>query len=272
MKLHHLVHSIAAALLLGTGGAGALSGDDDGGAVENANYDETGPLHLMITYRCDPANRPAFRTYLEEVADERLDELERSGRIADHAFYFNWYVDEVTWDAMLVVRFEDWTDVLHWREVERDHPGGLCAAGHALATPATTSSVDVLWESDPAAAREDSGDSVYLMIPYVYLGLVSEYRDYVKGYVIPQLDGWVEAGILRSYRVVLNRFPTGDRWKAQLMLEYRDVASFGRRKQVKDAVRERLRENSSWMEWSRIKRTIREELEPVISERLGADR
>lgn len=264
------MHSVAAAVMLAAGGMHATPDDAAHGPIKHADYDDSGPLHLMITYRCDPGDRAAFRTYLEGPAAERLAALEKDGRVADHAFYFNWYVDEQTWDAMLMVRFDEWTDVEHWRAVEREFPGGLCATGHGLATPQVTSSADVVWESDPAAAGEDTGDSVHLLIPYVYLGLVSEYRDYVDGYVIPQLNGWVESGILRTYRVVLNRFPTGDRWKAYLMLEYRDVASFGRRKDVKYAVRERLEQIPSWVEWARIKRTIRTELEPVITERLGA--
>jgi len=39
------------------------------------------PRNLIITYRCDPANRPAFRTYLLGEQRTALDKLKEQGAI-----------------------------------------------------------------------------------------------------------------------------------------------------------------------------------------------
>ena len=233
-----------------------------------ADYTDTGPLGLLITYRCEPAKRPAFRSYLEKEGLAQFEEWKQGGVLQEYQLFFNWYVDEGTWDAMVMLRFREYADVAHWKVIEESMPGGLSQEALKLATPKTTSSVDTVWRSPAEEAKADHRESVFLLIPYKYLVLVDEYKAYVDGYVIPQLDGWVKEEALRSYKVLLNRFPTGDRWGSMLVLEYKDHESFGFRKRVKNKVRAGLRDNPEWVAWSDRKRTIRQELEPVITERL----
>jgi len=52
------------------------------------------------------------------------------------------------------------------------------------------------------------------------------------------------------------------------MLEYKSIEAFGRRKHTKYKVREGLKDDAVWQGYSAIKRTIRQELEPVIADRL----
>jgi len=226
----------------------------------------TGPLELMITYRCEPARRPAFREYLETTMLARLRAWQAEGWLAEFRLLFNWYVDSKTWDAAAMLRFRDYPDVARWKAIEKGMPGGLCAEGLALGAPVQTDSADLAWKNP--GAGEAPAESVFLVIPYKYLGLVDEYKAYAAGYVVPQLEGWLQKGVLASYRVYLNRFPTGDRWGSLLVLEYKDIESFGRRNAVRAEVRAILREDPKWKAFSDVKKTIRQEAEPVIAEAL----
>jgi hypothetical protein len=198
----------------------------------------------------------------------RFERWKEEGVLAEYRLFFSWYIDEGTWDAMAMLRFDEFADVAKWNAIERTAPGGLPAAALELAVPVTTSSADIVWQNRGDEAKANHADSVYLLIPYKYLGLVSQYKEYVDGYVIPQLDGWVGHDVLESYEVLLNRFPTGDRLGAMLVLEYRNHEAFGLRKKTKNAVRVGLRQIPEWVAWSDIKRTIRQEREPVITDRL----
>jgi hypothetical protein len=237
-----------------------------------ADYTDTGPLSLLITYQCEPAHRPAFRSYLETKGLAQFRKWKEEGVLKDCQLFFNWYVDEGTWDAMAMLRFHQYADVARWKEIEETMPGGLSQEALKLAKPVTTSSADIVWQKPGKPGdevKEDRSESVFLLIPYKYLVLVSEYKKYVDAYVIPQLDGWLKEDVLKTYKVLLNRFPTGDRWGSMLVLEYKNLEAFGKRKQTKYKVREGLREIPEWKAYSDIKRTLRQEREPIIAELLN---
>ena len=227
------------------------------------DYMDRGPLGLMITYKCEPGRRPLFRDYMRREGLALFERGKKEGWLESYQFFFNWYVDRTTFDAAVLMRFHRYEDVARWKEIEEANPGGLYA-NFPHARPLETQSVDFVWENH-GAGDPDRRESVFLLIPYEYLGLVAEYKDYADCYVVPQLDGWIREGIMNSYRILLNRFPTGDRWQVMLVLEYKDLASFGRRKQVKWKVRRKLRQDPLWVYYAKIKRTIRQELEPVIT-------
>lgn len=231
-----------------------------------AAHAESGPKSLLITYKSTPANRPAFRQYLEGAGTARFEALKKAGRIADYQFLFNWYNDTLTWDAMAIIRFRDYADVAHWKTLERTSPGGLDAKGLALGEPVITVSADLLWE-DGAAAPPASG-RVFYVIPYEYREL-AEYKKYVDGYVIPQVQGWMREGILSRYRIFLNRYPVGASWDALFVYEYKDIDSFGQREPTIAKVREPLRKDPEWAALNAIKQQIRSESENVIADELA---
>jgi len=105
------------------------------------------------------------------------------------------------------------------------------------------------------------------VVPYDVANL-DEYRQYASGYVIPQMNGWLREGVLRSYSLFVNRFYTGKPWDALLILEYKDLDSFGRRESVKDKVRESLRSNPTWKALNENKRNTRTEKETIVAEEL----
>ncbi len=228
---------------------------------------EGGPRNLLITYRSTPANRPAFREYLQGPASTRLEALKKAGKIEDYQFLFNWYNDALTWDAMAVIQFKDYADVAHWNKLEQTSPGGLDASGLALGQPVITVSADLQWEAGDTVAA--GSGRVFYLIPYEYRDR-AEYTRYVDGYVLPQLKGWMKEGILSRYRIFMNRYPVGASWDALFMYEYKDIESFGEREPVIAKVRGPLREDPEWVALSAIKQEIRSESENVIADDLPA--
>jgi hypothetical protein len=233
-----------------------------------ARAEEGGPRQLLITYRAQPADRPAFRAYLQADEAARLDTLKRAGVLEGYQILFNPFVTTGTWDAMLILSFKDYAATSRWKEIERTQPGGLDAKGLKLARPLQTYSADLAWEagtSDPTAAR------VAYVIPYSY-GALDQYRAYVEGYAIPQLKGWMADGVLSRYAIYLNRYPVGEPWDALFVYEYRDLESFGKREATVAKVRATLKDDPAWKHWSDIKATLRSETENTIADVLVSGR
>lgn len=226
----------------------------------------TGPTHILITYRSEPANRPAFRTYLQHDLLARLEKLKHEGVLGSYQILFNPYTTAYTWDAMTILRFTRYTDTLRWNQIERTMPGGLDAAGLRLAKPTDTYCADLPWEGqadDPGPEQ----DGVYYVIPYEY-SAADQYRKYVDAYVIPQIKGWMQEGILSGYRLFMNRYSVGRPWDSLFVFRYRNLEAFGRRDEIIAKVRRTLVDQPEWKQWSDIKQTIRTESENTIAEAL----
>jgi len=225
-----------------------------------------GPLNLLITYRSAPNDRPAFRDYLRGEGLEHFAQLKKSGVIDSYQVLYNPFVQDGTWDAMLIAGFKTYTDTQRWKDVERTMPGGLTPAGQKLAHAITTVSADLTWAEtakDPGVAK----DGVYYVIPYEY-NAGDQYRKYVDGYVIPQVKGWLKEGVLSSYRIYMNRYPVGPTWDSLFIYQYRDLDGFGKREETVAKVRQTLKDDPVWKQWSDIKATIRSETVNTITELL----
>lgn len=239
------------ATVLGTGAAHAAESVD-------------GPRSLLITYRADPAKRPAFRHYLAHEEMVQLSHWKAEGRIQGYQILFNPFVTEDTWDAMLVLRFRAFTDTQKWIALEHDHPGGLAPEGLALAHPFNTYSADADWEGGDDSAAADA-NAIFYVIPYEYKD-EARYRSYLDGYVLPQVEGWMREGVLSGYRIFMNRYPVGKPWDALFIYRYRDLAAFGKRAATVSKVRATLQSNADWVKWSENKGDIRSETENTIAE------
>jgi len=226
---------------------------------------EDGPKNILITYRSKPADRPAFRRYLIETELNRLKGWKAEGHLANYQILFNPYVDQDTWDAMLVVEFADYAQAVGWKKIERDLPGGLDEAGQALAVPQQTYEADLTWSEGTVSADPSR---VYYVIPYEYRN-AAEYSDYVDGYVLPQVRGWMKEGVLTSYRIFMNRYPVGRRWDSLFVYEYKDDAAFGKREGTIAKVRQTLKDDPRWKALSDNKANIRSESDNTIAEALG---
>lgn len=229
-----------------------------------------GPRQLLIAYRAEPADRPAFRAYLKSREAALLQKLERQGVLSGYQILFNPFVQPRTWDAMAVLSFNRFGDTRRWLDIEQRDPGGLDAQGLKLAKPVSEYSADLTWDGE-AADHGPSDGHIFYVIPYSYLTSVGQYRAYVDGYVIPQLHGWIKSGVLSRYRIYLNRYPVGDPepWDALFVYEYRSLESFGRRDETIAAVRKALRADPDWRKLSETKSTLRTESENTIAESLA---
>jgi hypothetical protein len=215
---------------------------------------------ILITYRCRPADRPAFRNFLATQESHMLNEQKAHGMLRGYQILFNPVVTE-TFDALLILHLNGSDAVERWLELERSSPGGLSPAGLRLATPLMTYFADLQWEDqNPSPPGERS---VFYAIPYNYNSL-DQYKSYVDAYVIPQVQGWMREGILSHYAIYLNRYNVGPPWDALFIYEYRDLKAFGERELTIAKIRDTLRSNSTWQHWSDIKTTVRTESENTI--------
>ena len=226
----------------------------------------TGPTHILIAYRSEPANRPAFRAYLQHDMLARLEKLKGEGVLSSYQILFNPFTTAYTWDAMTILRFTRYADTLRWKQIEQTSPGGLNAAGLRLAKPIDTYSADLPWEGQVDDPGPES-DGVYYVIPYEY-SAADQYRKYVDAYVIPQVTGWMREGILSSYRIYMNRYSVGRPWDSLFVFRYRNLDAFGRRDEIIAKVRQTLVDQPAWKQFSDIKQTIRTESENTIAEAL----
>jgi hypothetical protein len=226
----------------------------------------TGPTHILIVYRSEPANRPAFRSYLQRDMLARLEKLKSEGVLRSYQILFNPFTTSYTWDAMTILSFTHYVDTLRWRQIERTSPGGLNAAGLRLAKPVDTYSADLPWEGQ-ADDPGPEGDGVYCVIPYEYAN-ADQYRKYVDAYVIPQVTGWIREGVLSGYRLFMNRYGVGRPWDSLFVFRYRNLEAFGRREEIIAKVRQTLVDQPAWKQLSDIKQTIRTESENTIAEAL----
>lgn len=229
-----------------------------------------GPKELLITYRAQAADRPAFRAYLLGEETALLEGLRREGVLKSYQVLFNPFVTTGTWDAMTVLSFTSYGATARWKDIERTRPGGLSAAGLKLARPLQTYSADLGWEA-AAADAGPPGQRVAYVIPYSYAAL-EPYKAYVDGYVIPQVKGWMAEGVLTRYAIYLNRYPVGDPWDCLFVFEYRDLESFGKREETVAKVRGPLRDDPTWKHWNDIKSTVRAESENTIADILSPAR
>jgi hypothetical protein len=226
-----------------------------------AQSNKPNATHLFVTYRCKPADRPAFLKLLRTDQLARLEQWKVDGAIADYQLLFNQFVDENTWDATLMLRFASYEQTARWRTIEQEYPGGLDQKGLALGTPVTSYLADLELS---AGAPGDRSKSIFVLIPYTWADRAS-YMDFIRVYGAPQFDAWVKDGAVASYGVYTNHHATGKPWDAMLVFEYRDIEALGRREQVKQASRVALAKEPAWRQASAGKAEVRTEHEVVMA-------
>jgi hypothetical protein len=188
-----------------------------------------GPIELIITYRCPPPRRAAFRQFLSENGIQRFEHWKQDGMLTDYRFLLNWYVDVDSWDAMALLSFTSYAQVARWKEIERLTPGGLVRDVLEMAWPLNTASADLTARS-MSADPQNPAASVYFVVPYDAAS-AGAFRDFTNATLIPQIKTWIGEGLV-SYRVYSNRYPGGKRWQGLLVLEYRDMDAFSHAKSL----------------------------------------
>src|SRR6266566_4977463 len=86
---------------------------------------DTGPLSLVIQYKCPPAQRAAFREQIENFGLSSFARWQASGVLAGYRILFSRYVDTNGWDMLALLTFNRYADIERWRKVEASSPAGL---------------------------------------------------------------------------------------------------------------------------------------------------
>jgi hypothetical protein len=238
-------------------------------ALAQEPYRATGPQSLVIAYRCNPDQRANLRNQMVRGGVARFEGWKTRGILKDYHILFNRYLDSETYDMVALLEFAKYSDVARWQEIEREYPGGLGEQTLKLITASVTSPVDAV-RAKSAATRPERGRSVYFLIPYDYLISTGEYIQYLDGYVIPQMNGWIGENVLAAYTLEIGRYATSRPWSALFVLEYRDADAFGMREATVDKVREGLRKDPAWKALSDNKQKVRIEKQTIIAEELVA--
>ena len=229
----------------------------------------SGPKNLVITYRVEPAKRPALRQYMLKEGVRRFEGWKQQGVLSDYRILFNRYNDAETYDMMAVLNFKTYEDVQKWTTIEQESPGGLTTEALTFIKPLNTYAMDVIWHGTVKPPVPPRGKTTFFLIPYDYYPhTIEEYIKYVNAYVIPQISGWLEKRNIAHYGIYVNRYPTSRAWKVLFVLEYMDADSFGARERTMAEVRAVLKGNPEWKAVSDSKLNMRVEKETVVADEL----
>jgi len=223
-----------------------------------------GPATLFLSYKCDPAKRTAFRSYMAGPGVAQFEKWKGEGNFKDYLVLFSSYVNRRELDMLVRLDFANYVDTEKWKAIERKMPGGLSAEALALCSPDYAYLADLTWEG--MSATRNLAKAVYLYIPYHFEKGIGkpEYKKYFETYVKPQNDGWITEKALSGWGVYLNQHNTGAPWDALFLYEYADPAGLARRDTVKGGVRARLRNDPEWKAVSDSKQSYRIEDQVVV--------
>ncbi|MDE2306290.1 MAG: hypothetical protein KGL34_12065 [Gammaproteobacteria bacterium] len=222
---------------------------------------------LVVALHVRPQDRPRLRAVLRGRQEAALSHWQVDGRLSGYELLYSRYADRRSWDALEVLHFPSDAALAFWRRVERVRPGGLVSPALALVRSMSTTVADAVRAGGPADAK----DPAILAIPYHLEVPPGRYLRYLDGYTLPQMRGWVAAGVLDSYEILLCRYPAGRRWGALLLLRYRDDAALARRAAVLAAVRTELGKQPAWKTYSDSKQDVRKELAVMVADRIAAE-
>ncbi len=228
--------------------------------VLTAQPPPTGPTQLIITYRCPPPRRAAFRQYMNDMGVSRFERWKNEGVLKDYRFLFNWYVDVDTWDAMAVLSFPNYASIARWKDIEKTSPGGLGRDALDMAWPLNTYSADLLL-FEAGDGPPDRTRMVYFVLPYDFPNPAA-FRDYANAVISPQTKALLREGLVTESSVYVNRYPGGKRWQGLLVLAYKDLDSFSRRDEVLATVRAQIRAAEA-------RQTTNPEREAIIADPVG---
>ncbi len=218
---------------------------------------------LIIAYHTTPANWLAFRQALRSKSLPRFRALEKEGILRSYHVFFNRHVDSAGWNAMAMLEFNDPGGLARWTQGTRRMPDGLTQDELALTSQIETTPANLVRHG---AARKPASAPVVLVIPYRYLVTDAAYLKYLDGYTVPQLKGWMDAGVLARYTILMAAYPAGRSWSAMLVLEYRSDAALAVRDAVKATVRARLSHDPAWKAISDDKKAVRNELALTVAD------
>lgn len=240
-----------------------------GSLARSVSASETGPIALLVTYKCPPQNRPALREHLEGAGGVQLAEWRKQKKFTESLLLFGLDAKEDSWDALLLLRFESWAQYWAWKEVERTFPAGLAKNARALTSAVSSTLSELAWQASAPQEKRPSGKPVYMVRPYFFKDR-ELYRKFFEAYNKPQFQLWLRDGALNRYWGLLNQHPSGNIWGVMLIYEYPGWEAVTGRDSVKGAVGPELRSNPAWDVLNDVKGGIRETGRVTLAEALAS--
>ena len=222
-----------------------------------AQAEINGPTALIVSYRANPGFRAQFRAIMAGEGVAQLNQWQKDGVFASYDALFTAYAARSAPDMFLVLRFNHFTDLARWQKIEESRPGGLPDKAQSIAVASDAATTDIIAEQHADATTPDSQ---FFVLEYDVIADAPTYNSYVRGYVTPQFDAWMKAGVLSSYATFVNQNPAGARWSSFILLEYKDLHALAARESAKNQARAELAaSNPVWKKWSDDKTAIRKE-------------
>jgi hypothetical protein len=223
---------------------------------------------LFYSYRSLPENRPALRKYMESTGAAQFEKWKTEGVFKDYLILFSSFVhiNSVPWDMLVRIDFETYADTGKWTEIERTTPAGLPPQILALASPENLNVGQTLGASgmDP----RDDPKAVYDVSYYKFKIPLAAGKDFIQGYVTPQLEAFMKEKVLAGYGLYLNNYEGAD-WSYLILSEYTDANTFDLRVANKGKIRSLL--DPAWKTLHDIKtEQIRDEPHGFIAVRIAA--
>lgn len=191
----------------------------------------------------------------------QLDRWKKKGVLASYNALFTAYAADSAPDMFLVLRFNHFTDLARWQKIEEAYPGGLPEKAQPMASADVSELADIVKEDRTAPT---TANSQFFILEYDVLADTPKYTSYVQGYVVPQFDEWMKAGVLASYVTFVNQNPAGAPWSSFILLEYKDLHALAAREAAKNKARADLAaSNPAWKRWSDDKTAIRKEIAAI---------
>ena len=235
----------------------------------SAQAEPNGPTALIFSYRAHPGMRAQFRAAMAEDGIAQFETWKRAGIFSSYQALFTAYADSSTPDLFVIVRFDHFTDLGRWQQIEQTNPGGLTSKAQTLADVDTSGTADIVQKRTSASAG--GKDAQYFILQYDVLVDMPKYVSYVKGYVAPQFEKWIDSGALISYDCYVNQNPAGAPWSSFIVLEYKDLKALASREIIKNQARTSLAQTDPvWKKWSDDKTAIRKEKTAIPALNLAA--
>lgn len=194
---------------------------------------------LFYSYRCLPENRPDVRKYMDSAGVAQFEEWKSEGVFKDYIILFSSYVhiNSVPWDMLVRIDFDRYADTDKWKEIERTMPAGLPARILALASPENLNVGETLAAS--GMGSRGAAKAVYDVSYYRFKVPLAVGKNFIQGYVMPQLDAFMREKVLAGYGLYLNRYESTD-WSYLILSEYADATAFDLRVSNKSQIRSLL--------------------------------
>ncbi|MDD3180499.1 MAG: hypothetical protein PHQ04_09130 [Opitutaceae bacterium] len=198
------------------------------------------PSHIIISA---PAGAAGAATLAEELAIWR-----QTGLVADALQLDSRNTEGAEFAQLVVLEFPDEPSCLRWQQVAQPKLGaGLIATR-----------VDSVVRNEKTP--RNSANSVFVVNTYDMTTPVAKYNDYVKAYIVPQMEGLKATREIMMYQMFTARPGSGVKWSSLLVKEYRNIHTFEMRDQTKNTVRQKLANNPAWNAFHKIKASLRKDL------------